>query len=179
MNVKAVMLGASAVGKTTILNYLRKVKIAQHVPTIGVDFFVFHGTDVGINICIWDTSGHKRFKYVVNTFVKDVDLCIFVYKDQSSFHTMMNLIADVNEKKEGKRFVIISLGEPDLGESLSKQYGFKFYHVHIIDERRCTHIFNDIAAFCKYEHERTNFLLNDRSEAPKEERRSQCWLPFC
>ena len=92
MNIKTIMLGASGVGKTRFLNYLRKTSMTSYCPTIGVDYVVYR-SDFSVTLQIWDTSGSDRFKSVVNNFLKGCDLIIFVYNDHQTFHHMTRIFA--------------------------------------------------------------------------------------
>ena len=75
MNIRVLVLGESHTGKTT---FIRR-NITQYVPTIGVDYSVYDHKDV--NLRIWDTAGHDRFKQVVQNFYSDNMLFVFVYRD--------------------------------------------------------------------------------------------------
>ena len=112
------MLGASGVGKTRFLNYLRNSTIVSHCPTVGVDFIVYRSKHA-VALQIWDTSGSDRFKSVVNNFLKGVDLCIFVYNDKKSFEHMMNIIANVKKQRVWKTVLYTVVGQCTTGKERS------------------------------------------------------------
>ena len=183
MNVKAIVIGSPCVGKTMFLNCIRnyRMKNGDYIPTIGVDFHIYRCLAPPVNIQIWDTSGSDRFKMVVESFLKGIDLCIFVYKDKRSFNSMMDLVADVQEKKRGKRFCVLSTGDsPDLGRQLATQYGYLFFQVDVRNEPECINTLNKIALFSHNEQQRTNFLEEKTLEIESEIiERFHCWFPFC
>ena len=82
MNIRTLVLGESHTGKTS---FIRR-KATRYVPTIGVDYSVYTFND--INLRVWDTAGHERFKQVVQNFYADNMLIIFVYRDKESFSKM-------------------------------------------------------------------------------------------
>lgn len=181
MNVKAIMIGDSCVGKTRFLNCIRSHRSnGEYTPTVGVDFLVYHSESPSVNIQVWDTSGNDRFKGVVYTFLKGVDLCIFVYKDKVSFDSMMKSIIDVKEKKHGKWYCILCTGSAaSLGRSVASQYGYLFFEVDVADEVACTNTLDKIALFCVHEEERTRFLQPKSLETETIAQRFHCWFPFC
>ena len=181
MNIKTIMLGASGVGKTRFLNYLRNSTIVSHCPTVGVDFIVYRSKHA-VALQIWDTSGSDRFKSVVNNFLKGTDLCIFVYNDKKSFEHMMNIIADVKNKEDGKRYCILSLGNVLLGKSVAAKYGFFFFHVNIENKFECLRVLNKLSHLCYEEQLKSNFLKLTNDSAFSVERRREsgyCLWSFC
>lgn len=181
MNVKTILLGSSGVGKTRFLNYLRKDAMTTTYPTVGVDFSVYRGCNE-VSLQIWDTSGSDRFISVRNTFLKGIDLCIFVYNNEESFQHMMNIVADVKNRGHGKRFCILSFGEHKLGRTVASKYGFFFFHVDIKKKEDCLAVLDKICAVCYEEQKRSNFLkLKSTSNFSVERRRESgyCWWSFC
>jgi small GTP-binding protein len=64
---KIVVVGASGVGKTAIVNQLvNKSFKAEGQPTIGVEFKSYSLTadDENVKLQIWDTAGQERFRSV-------------------------------------------------------------------------------------------------------------------
>lgn len=181
MNIKTIILGASGVGKTRLLNHLRKTSVQTYCPTVGVDFTVYRGPKE-VALQIWDTSGSKRFKSVVETFLRGIDLCIFVYKDIESFETMMTIISDVKRDGHGKRFCIIALDAVELGKSVADKYGFFFFHVNVEIKESCIYALDNICCLCYEEQMRTNFLKLKMTNNFSVERRREsgyCWWSFC
>ncbi len=181
MNIKTILLGDRCVGKTQFLNHLRTNPGDNYCPTIGVDFVVYKGPR-GVNLQIWDTSGSARFKHIVNTFLKGIDLCIFVYRSRRSFEIMMSLMADVQAGKYGKRFCIIAFDNAELGQTVASKFGYFFFQVNVYNKEACVSTLAKISRLCEAEQKRCNFLelKNDETFSIEKERESgYCWYSFC
>ena len=70
-DVKILMLGLDAVGKTTVLYKLKLGEIVTTIPTIGKHFpcsLIFEGMNVeqvkykGLNMITWDVGGRDRIR---------------------------------------------------------------------------------------------------------------------
>lgn len=83
---KVVVVGASGVGKTSLLmSYVDKRFPEVHSSTIGVEFKC-HTVNVDINgvvkvvrLQIWDTAGQERFRAVANSYFRGAHGAIFVF----------------------------------------------------------------------------------------------------
>jgi len=91
--LKVVVLGDSAVGKTSLLNrFVRNMFELKFKPSIGADFFT-NEIDVDgkkVNLQIWDTAGQERFQSLGTAFYRGTDGCILVY-DVEVEQTFTNL----------------------------------------------------------------------------------------
>jgi small GTP-binding protein len=72
---KYVIIGDTAVGKSSLLSiFTDKIRSDKYEPTIGVDFekkqLDLDGKSVEINI--WDTSGHPRYRQIAASYYKGV-----------------------------------------------------------------------------------------------------------
>jgi Ras-related protein Rab-6A len=87
---KVILLGETAVGKTSIVNQFVYGTITENYqPTIGMDFFtktVLH-EDQEVRLQIWDTAGQERFHAIGAAYIRSATVAIFVYDitAQSSF----------------------------------------------------------------------------------------------
>lgn len=80
--IKVIILGDSAVGKTSLMNqYVTKRFTQQYKATIGADFLTKDLTVDGrpITLQIWDTAGQERFQSLGVAFYRGADCCILVY----------------------------------------------------------------------------------------------------
>ncbi|CAG9328701.1 unnamed protein product [Blepharisma stoltei] len=80
--IKAIILGDSAVGKTSLMNqYVTKRFTQQYKATIGADFLTKDLVVDGkpITLQIWDTAGQERFQSLGVAFYRGADCCILVY----------------------------------------------------------------------------------------------------
>ena len=83
-NYRILVIGDSNVGKTHILsNYISNKNILNQIftPTIGVDFYtkLISTGSKKIKLHIWDTSGDKNFKNIVQAYYTSVAAAIIVY----------------------------------------------------------------------------------------------------
>jgi len=88
--LKVIILGDSAVGKTSLLQrYVEKKFDHRHKATIGADFLIkevdINGTTVTLQI--WDTAGQDRFQTLGSAFYRGADACLLVFDitSQQSF----------------------------------------------------------------------------------------------
>ena len=138
MKIKAILLGDSGVGKSTLLSFIRP----NHniIPTIGIDC-VLHD-----KIQFWDTSGDKRFTSVVETLYERMDLVIFVYNNLES----LSSIELYRRKfcKNDKYFIIVYNGnnknEADQGRMYSIMYNMKFLKGNLKLTREAERVLNQI-----------------------------------
>lgn len=80
--LKAIILGDSGVGKTSLMNqYVTKKFSEQYKATIGADFLSKEiiVEDRIVNLQIWDTAGQERFQSLGVAFYRGADCCILVY----------------------------------------------------------------------------------------------------
>lgn len=83
LHVKAILLGSISVGKTSIINMIRKnYFIPNEDPTIGVSFYNIIKN--GINVNIWDTSGSSRYEALMPMYYRNSNIIILVYSFSDS-----------------------------------------------------------------------------------------------
>ncbi|TYI83451.1 hypothetical protein E1A91_D05G293900v1 [Gossypium mustelinum] len=79
--LKVIVLGDSAVGKTSLMNqYVHKFS-QQYKATIGADFVTkeLQIEDRLLTLQIWDTAGQERFQSLGVAFYRGADCCVLVY----------------------------------------------------------------------------------------------------
>ena len=90
-NYKIVVIGNSAVGKTSILFRLSDNLYKDNfIPTLGLDC-KSHAITVGddkIDLTLWDTAGQERYRTITRNYYHDADGIIFTYSitDSQSFN---------------------------------------------------------------------------------------------
>ena len=88
--VKVVLLGQSAVGKTCIVNHLLTGKFDDSVsPTLGASY-ASKTLDVNgqkVSLQIWDTAGQERFRVLAPMYYRGAQAAILVYSiiEEASF----------------------------------------------------------------------------------------------
>lgn len=91
---KLIALGDTGTGKTTLFH--SKNGVCGHTtPTIGIDFFcssfpVSSKLNKWIKLQCWDTAGQERFRSITNSYMKNVDVCLFVF-DLTREETFQNI----------------------------------------------------------------------------------------
>lgn len=86
LEFKVVMIGAVAVGKSSIASRLQfQIFEDDYQPTIGAGYIPYRTTYEGkeIELQIWDTAGMERYKSLGSIYYRDAKAAIIVY-DQTS-----------------------------------------------------------------------------------------------
>ena len=99
---KVVLVGDSAVGKTSVLNRLvENFFKPAFTPTIGIDFKtqVFSIDNKKVRLQIWDTAGQEKFKSITTSYYRSADAIILFYDtaDRKSFEDAENWMKAVEE----------------------------------------------------------------------------------
>ena len=78
-----IMLGDSAVGKSSVLNVYSGTPFNEnHDPTVGIDFVTANHSlkdGTAVKMKIWDTAGQERFWNITQTFYKKADGIALIY----------------------------------------------------------------------------------------------------
>ncbi len=78
---KIILIGPTAVGKTSLLNRYVKDQFTDYKPTLGVDFLLKE-LDLGekfVKLTIWDIGGHDRFKSLHNSYYSGCNGALLVF----------------------------------------------------------------------------------------------------
>jgi len=104
-NYRILVIGDSNVGKTHMIsNYVSTKHISNQIftPTIGVDFYTKLITTGSkkIKLHIWDTSGDKNFKNIVQAYYTSVAAAIIIYDitRRESFENIKDWLDEFREK---------------------------------------------------------------------------------
>lgn len=89
---KILLIGDSAVGKSSLLVSFISSHVDNLSPTIGVDFKIKHLTVGGkkLKLTIWDTAGQERFRTLTSSYYRSAQGIILVY-DVTRRETFTNL----------------------------------------------------------------------------------------
>ena len=120
IKLKILILGDSAVGKTTLLlKYVDGYFPTIYVATIGVEYKIkkINLNGININLQIWDTAGQERFKGITKNFLKGADGIIYTYDitNKTSFDNLKNWILTAEESISDFKTIIIG-NKTDLEE---------------------------------------------------------------
>ena len=123
--LKILVLGDSAVGKTSILlKYTDDYFPNVYVTTIGVEYKtkIVKVNGLDITLQIWDTAGQERFRSLAKSFMQGADGILFVYDItyKKSFDSIKNWIRQT-EDVNGSFYKIIVGNKIDLStDNLNK-----------------------------------------------------------
>jgi len=89
--LKVAFIGPVGVGKSTLIHRIKYGNYKEQVPTVGMSFFELL---VGRHrVSIWDCSGHQRFGFLIDKYIKDAHI-VFVCSDQQNSRFALSLLDD-------------------------------------------------------------------------------------
>lgn len=95
--IKVVLLGASSVGKSTLIDRIVLDKFVQNETTIGAAFHQMYLNGHKLNI--WDTAGQERYLSIIPIYYRNTDIVILVY-DLGSISTVSRALYYFNKLKK-------------------------------------------------------------------------------
>jgi len=130
---KLVLLGDSAVGKSSILvRFSDDEFVESHINTIGVDFRYRTVTidNHVVKLQIWDTAGQEKYRTIVRAYYRGADGVVLVYDvtNQDSFDHVDEWLADVDKFAERNPVRLLVGNKADLmdqrqvSEELASKY---------------------------------------------------------
>jgi len=123
-NYKIVLLGESAVGKSSItLRFVKGKFLDFQDPTIGAAFLTKTIYIKGDNIRfeIWDTAGQERYRSLAPMYYKNAKAAIIVF-DINALDSFIRAKKWVNELKRGNDMIIALVGNKcDLDHIVSQE----------------------------------------------------------
>ena len=121
--LKIVLIGESAVGKTSIINRFVQNTFEENIQsTIGGTFsskILLFNDGKKLIFNLWDTAGQERFKSLAKLFYKGANVAILVYDitNQNSFDKLKKFwINDVKENTTSDIILILAGNKVDLIE---------------------------------------------------------------
>ena len=112
LTFKILLLGDSAVGKTSLLTkYLNNSFQEQHIATIGVEYkdkYIIKN-DFNIRLQIWDTAGQERFHSISKNLYRGTNGVFFVYDitREETFNNLKNWIREFQDVEGDIKGVIL------------------------------------------------------------------------
>lgn len=118
---KIVVVGASGVGKTAIVNQLVNKNFKEEgQPTIGVEFksYSVQADGENVKLQIWDTAGQERFRSVSKAYFRNAVGAILVFDltQKPSFDELNAWINDLNALCAPNAFIILVGNKSDLAD---------------------------------------------------------------
>lgn len=117
--LNVIMVGNTAVGKTGMLNrYLTNVFRAGTFATMGFDFQIkkLKFNNKTIKLKIWDTSGVEKFRELIKTSYKGVNIALVLYdiSSKDSFSKVDSWITEVKAKGDSNISILLVGNKCDL-----------------------------------------------------------------
>ena len=112
LSFKILLLGDSAVGKTSLLTkYVNNTFPEQHIATIGVEYkdkYIIKN-DFNIRLQIWDTAGQERFHSISKNLYRGTNGVFFVYDitSKESFDNLKHWIKEFQDVEGDIKGVIL------------------------------------------------------------------------
>ncbi|OHT17392.1 Ras family protein [Tritrichomonas foetus] len=125
---KIVVVGASGVGKTAIVQRLvEDVFSNDKASTIGVEFTCY-STKIGdetVKLNIWDTAGQEKFRSVSRAYFRNAvgALLVFSYTDQTSFEELDSWLNDLQVLSIPNAVILLVGNKTDLTDSRTVSAG--------------------------------------------------------
>jgi small GTP-binding protein len=113
--VKVGIVGNFNVGKTSFLNtYIEQESISSQLSTIGVDFRhkIYNYDNKDFKLHIWDTAGQEQYANIVRSYLREVDVIIFMYDitDKKSFDNLDKWLNEVEYQNKDKKIIKYIVG---------------------------------------------------------------------
>jgi small GTP-binding protein len=142
-SAKIVLLGATMVGKTTLISRLTNGDFDPSSQVTVGPCYSSRVTEVGatrITLQIWDTAGQERFKTLVPMYFRGAAAALIIYSvvDATSFRDVAFWAARVKEDSNSPPTLFLIANKTDLpqrqvsvadGQDAAKTHGAEFYEV--------------------------------------------------
>ena len=124
---KIVLVGNSAVGKTSVINRLIKKNFNEFAPTTLGAMFLTKEIEVDgreYKLQIWDTAGQERFKAIASLYYRDAHGIVLVYDvtSKKSFDGLQDWFKEIEEKGDHKVSTLIMGNKCDMIESQQVEF---------------------------------------------------------
>ena len=163
MTYKIILIGASGVGKTAIVDQLCYKDFSADVqPTVMLQFSSYSVQADGENVKlqIWDTSGQERFRTMTKVFFRDAVGAILVFDltHKRSLDELNEWINDINALCAPNVFIILVGNKSDLIDSrdvsereinaFASQHNLEYVEVSAKTGTNIEHVFERVAQEC-------------------------------
>jgi len=134
---KLILIGSSAVGKTSLCNSING-EMSKNIPiTIGVDFNTakLNVDNEPCTLKIWDTAGHEKFRSMTKRFYNNsnVILLCFDVTNRESFTDLEYWITEINNTVRNVVYICLFGLKSDLEPIIHKKEIEDFMITHTIE----------------------------------------------
>ena len=176
MSVNIMLLGNTAVGKTTFLQqYINKTFRDIGISTVGVDsetVNVVIDNEKEVTAKIWDTAGQEKFQAVFKSHYQKADGIILIYsvqeretydkiqewmnsiKNSSRRETVIFLVSNKNDLPEDKKIV-----KSEEGREIAQLFQIPFYEITSKSYDQVSKVVHDIVKEVINKDEDGNFRI--------------------
>lgn len=160
---KILLIGDSAVGKTSMFQYFKSGQVLNNLPpTMGCEYHIVSQDIDGkiYKFFFWDTAGQEKYRSIVPQWYRGSKGVVMVFSltDRNSFNNVTRWVMDLKNHIDGFSMVIVG-NKADLvdqrvvkfeeGEQLASSLGVKYFETTIYQDKMakdCTKI-NQIFLF--------------------------------
>jgi len=139
---KVILLGATSVGKTSLLiRFAQNIFDRHALNTIGIDFAIQRVTVGGrtITLQVWDTAGQERFDVITRAYTRGAMGMLFVYDTtrRETFQRVQAWVKEVAARTDTAPVAVLVGNKSDIGasrqvprhegESFAREHSLIFY----------------------------------------------------
>jgi small GTP-binding protein len=162
-NLKVVVLGDSAVGKTSLaLRFVTGTFKLDTDSTVGASFITKTMT-VGhqkLKFNIWDTAGQERYRAIVRMYYKEVNAALLVYDitKQDSFTNLARWHSELKKHVEDDVIVVVVANKDDLvgeeaisineAKAFASRIGARYFRTSCKNDVGVTEMFSEVGQEC-------------------------------
>ena len=164
LQIKLLMIGDSAVGKTSLLlRYANDTFSSTFITTIGIDFKIktidLDGKRVKLQI--WDTAGQEQFRTITRSYFRGAQGIVLVYDitDRATFNSVRSWMSQINDHADAQVNRVLIGNKCDYesarqvsteeGQRLAQEYGVNFFETSAKNDVNVTECFTTIAREAK------------------------------
>lgn len=100
-SLKVIVLGDSAVGKSSLINRIKNNKFHELPSTLSIEYhsYITSVNNYTLRMQLWDTAGQEKFNAIINNYYKGTDVGIFLYSidNEKSFINVENWFKNLKE----------------------------------------------------------------------------------
>ena len=153
---KYIIIGDYNTGKTAITDrFINNNYDNIYTSTIGVEYNakIININDVGIKICIWDTSGQERFRSITDSYLRDITCAILTFDltNRKTFYNLEYWLKKVKDKNKDitiilvgtkyDNYIEIEIEELEINNFVNK-YNLHYFETSSKDNININEIFN-------------------------------------
>ncbi|KAJ1451194.1 ras family-domain-containing protein [Pelagophyceae sp. CCMP2097] len=160
IQIKLLMIGDSAVGKTSLLlRYANDTFSSTFITTIGIDFKIktidLDGKRVKLQI--WDTAGQEQFRTITRSYFRGAQGIVLVYDitDRGTFNSVRSWMAQISDHADAQVNRVLVANKCDYesarqvsieeGQKLAEEYNVRFFETSAKNDVNVTECFTTIA----------------------------------